>query len=496
MQNNFDIIVIGSGIAGLNFALQASHFGQVAIITKTNLSSGNSLLAQGGVAAVMMPPDNFKKHIDDTMRAGCFLNNKKAVKIMIENAPQEINRLISWGVNFDKEDNKLDLAKEGAHSEKRIVHTKDTTGRSIENTLVKLVKINKNIKIFTHRTAISLLVKNKECFGVKVWNSKNKKIENFIAKATVLSTGGLAQIYNRNCNSPGAIGDGIVMANQAGAKTKDLEFIQFHPTALSLKNRPTFLLSEALRGAGAIIKNHKNKAIMEKLHAQKDLAPRDIVSRALYQSLKNGAVFLDMRHKNKKFLLKHFPYIYNRLKKYGLKMEKELIPIAPAAHYTCGGIETNTFGQTNIKNLLAIGEVACTGVHGANRLASNSLLECLVFSSRAAKIIKKVLLKNKKKQKIKFAPIKYRLFPTPDFLIKKIKYIMWEKVGIIRKKTDLQNALEELQQIREKIAIFTKNGWNEKLNKLENICDAAILVTTAAKKRKKSVGAHYLTTIQ
>jgi len=496
MSHNFDYLVIGSGIAGLNFALHASKNGRVAIITKDKIAESNSKLAQGGIAVVWDKEDNFKKHVADTLKAGCYLNDKKAVTTLVKEGPQRIKDLINLGVNFDKIGSNYSLTQEGAHSARRIVHVKDNTGKAVEKTLLSLARKNKNIKFFENEQAIDLIIKNKKCLGLSSLNVKNNKINIFEGHTTVLATGGAGQVYSRNCNSPIATGDGIAIAQRAGAKIKDLEFIQFHPTALNKKNAPTFLLSESLRGEGAILINKKGEAFMKKYHKLKDLAPRDIVARAVFQELKYGPVFLDIRHRGKKYLTQRFPYIYKNLLKYNLKLEKNLVPISPAAHYTCGGVQTDLNGKTSIKNLYAIGEVACTGVHGANRLASNSLLECLVFSYRAAESTTHFM----KKYSIFYIPYSsrntYHVTRNKKMMTSKIKKhiqnLMWHNVGIIRQEKKLKKTLQTLNKYDTNIKKILKNGINKEALELQNLCQVAILITEASLKRKKSVGAHYL----
>ncbi len=429
-----DFLVIGSGIAGLNFALQAAQYGKVGIVTKKELMESNSNYAQGGIAAVLDKNDNFEKHITDTLKAGCYLNDKKAVETMVRQAPREIKRLLDIGVGFAREQNQLSLTQEGGHSKKRIAHAKDATGKEIERALIYQVRHHKNIAIFESHFALDLIIQNNKCVGAGVLNDKNKP-EIFLSKATILATGGAGQVYKRNSNPKIATGDGIAMAHRAGAKIRDMEFIQFHPTALAKHGKPAFLLSETLRGEGGGLKNKHGQTFMKKYHPLKELAPRDIVARAIFSELKNGPIYLDIRHKGVEFIKQRFPYIYNELWWYGIKMENDLIPVAPAAHFVCGGVHTNLNGETNIPGLFAFGEVAHTGVHGANRLASNSLLECMVFSSRTIKSAVKYI-KKQKMPHIKINSLKILKSPqNPCNQCKKtIQNIMWANVGIVREK--------------------------------------------------------------
>jgi L-aspartate oxidase len=481
-MKNYDYIVVGSGIAGLNFAINAAKKGKVLIVTKKKIIESTTNYAQGGIAGVMDQLDNFDKHIKDTLNAGAYHNNKKAVEYMVKNAPFQITKLLNFGVPFAKKDNKLLLAKEGGHSERRIAYVGDHTGNAIEKTLIRNVKNNKNIDIWENSFAIDLLVKNNVCYGLKVL--KNQKVDSVYAGAVVLATGGLGQIYKFTTNPKISTGDGVAMAARAGAKLEDLEFIQFHPTALTIKNKKRFLLSEALRGEGALLINSKGERFMKKYDKRKELAPRDIVARAIYNELKNGRVFLDISHKDATYLKKRFPTIYEEVKKKGMDITKEPIPVSPAAHYSCGGIKVNLKGQTSIRNLYAFGETACTGVHGANRLASNSLLEAIVFSSNVPKINI-----NKKFSSFNDKNTKSRNIEVNSNILKNIKNSMWQNVGIIREKKNLLKTYNELIKLKK---TFILNKFTVKNLETRNILDCAIEITNAALKRKKSLGCHYV----
>lgn len=414
-----DFLVIGSGIAGLNFALNASKIGKVIVITKKTLQKSNTWYAQGGIAAVLSEIDNFEKHIKDTMKAGHYKNNRKAVEFLVKNAPKAIEKLLELGVKFDLKKNiskqisknisnlnNLELGREGGHSENRIVHVGDLTGQAIEKILVKKLKEKakkkENIEFYENCFAIDLILeKNLKCLGVEAIlknlnSSKDQQKEQniiFLAEKTILCTGGSGQVFQTTTNPTIATGDGLAMAIRAGAKIQDLEHYQFHPTALDIKKEnPLFLISEAVRGEGAILVNQKGERFMKNQHPQKDLAPRDIVTQAIIDQQSQGnKVFLKFKENQftKKELQKRFPQIFKKLQEYKIDLSKDLIPVTPAAHYQCGGIKTNLKGETSIKNLYAFGEVACTGVHGANRLASNSLLEALVFSNEILKTFNK-----------------------------------------------------------------------------------------------------------
>jgi L-aspartate oxidase len=491
MTNRYDFLVIGSGIAGLNFAIEAAKHGKVAIVTKKELMESNSNYAQGGIAAVLDKYDSFDKHIKDTLKAGCDLNNKKAVEIMIKQAPKAIKRLIKLGVGFSKTKEDLSLTKEGGHSARRIAHAHDATGKEIERALIHQVRHNDNISIFESHLAFELITNDNQCHGALVLDTEDNKILTFNSKATILATGGSGQVYLRNSNPKIATGDGIAMAYEAGAEIQDMEFFQFHPTALDKKNKPAFLISEALRGESAILRNSKKQKFMNKYHKLADLAPRDIVARAIYNESKDGQVYLDIRHKGAKYIKERFPYIYDQLWWYDIKMDKDLIPVSPAAHFLCGGVHTDLQGRTNIPGLFAFGEVAHTGVHGANRLASNSLLECMVFSSRAVNsaknYVRKLQVTSYKLQKI---PKTNK--PKTNTYKKEIQKKMWENVGIIREPKKLESTFEKLVRIERKIHDVYNKGINREIIELKNLCITAILITKAALEREKSVGTHYI----
>lgn len=492
-----DFLVIGSGIAGLNFALRASKYGKVIVVTKKEIMESNTNYAQGGIAAVISKDDSFASHIRDTLKTGCGLCDKKAVNVLVKNAPKEISELIELGINFNLCNGKLCLSKEGGHSENRIVYATDKTGNAVEEILVKNARKNRNIEVYENHLAIKLILKDKKCIGCVVLDKKNNKTKNIFSKVTVLATGGICQIYQHTSNPEIATGDGIAIAYRAGACLKDMEFVQFHPTVLNKKiNSKNFLISETVRGEGGILKNSKNIAFMEKYHKLKDLAPRDTVARAVTAELKKGHVYIDISHKGKDFIKKRFPSIYKNCLKHGIDITKEPIPITPAAHFLCGGIKTDTYGNTNIKALFALGETACTQVHGANRLASNSLLESLVFSSRAAEASKKYL---KNKIAIENADLNNRIKINKNSEIKKLENlktklqkIMWDNVGIIRKEKKLEHALEKIKTMEKQEKKIESKGISEKIIELRNMILAAKIITKAALMRKESRGTHYI----
>ncbi|HAZ28366.1 MAG TPA: L-aspartate oxidase [Candidatus Magasanikbacteria bacterium] len=500
----YDFLVIGSGIAGLNFALQASRYGTVAIVTKKELMESNSNYAQGGIAAVLDARDSFEHHVNDTLVAGCFLNDQKAVAIMVRQAPQEIRRLIALGVGFNREENRLCLTQEGGHSARRIAHVQDATGKEIERALIHNIRKHKKIETCESHAAFDLILTKGACRGALVFDEETQTIIPFFAKATILATGGAGQAYERNCNPKIATGDGIAIAARAGAAIQDMEFMQFHPTALAKKGKPAFLISETVRGEGGILLNAKRKPFMKRYHPKKELAPRDIVSRAIFTELKHGPVFLDIRHKGSRYIKKRFPYIYNQLWWFGIRMDKDLIPIAPAAHYTCGGIHTTAEGETSIPGLFAFGEVAHTGVHGANRLASNSLLECMVFSSRALSSAKKYLRHQTPaclgeagyESRIKKIPIRKKMTPATNKKItaykKNIQTLMWKHVGIVRQEKKMKQTLQKLKKMEPAIEELFRTGITADMLELRSLHTVASLITAAALQRKESVGCHFV----
>lgn len=485
-----DFLVIGSGIAGLNFALKSAKYGKVAIITKKDIIESNTNYAQGGIAAVLGKYDSYKKHINDTLRVGCYLNNKKAVEVMVKNAPKEVNQLINLGVGFDRYKGSLSLTKEGGHSKRRIVHVRDITGRIIEETLVFHARNNKNIQIFEKHIAVDLIKQNNRCIGAQVLDSINKVIKRFSSKVTVIATGGLCQVYKNTSNPKIATGDGVAMAYRANAVIEDIEFVQFHPTGLNKKGYDHFLISETVRGEGALLINSKGQRFMTKYHKLKELAPRDIVTRAILKELKKGPVYIDMRNSKSAFLRKRFPTIYKRCYDYGIDITKHLIPIAPVAHYSCGGIKTNTYGETNVKGLFAFGEVTCSGVHGANRLASNSLLESIVFSSRGIKKSKKYL-----KNKIKVKDFKktsiVKLPRKVNALKHRLQKIMWDYAGIIKSVKNCRYALKKINDIEKKSNKMLSKGINYQLIELRNMVIVSKLIINVSLTRKESRGVFY-----
>lgn len=479
----YDYIIIGSGLAGLSCALEAAKKGTVLVVTKANLDDSSSWVAQGGIAAVLSQNDSFRKHIEDTITVGGGTNDRKTVEFIVKHAPKAIHRLTRLGVAFAKNRmGQFELKLEAGHSANRIAHIGDFTGREIKENLDKQVLKNKKITVIQKAFASDLLVKKGICYGVRIIEKRN--FRNISGKKVIIAAGGAGQIYKKTTNPRIATGDGIAMAARAGAKIEGMEFIQFHPTALDRNLSPLFLLSETLRGEGAHLLNKKGERFMLGSHKLAELAPRDILSRKIAEEEKSGQIFLDIRHIKYSYLKKKFPKIIAKLSTLKINPSKSLIPVTSAAHYTCGGIETNIKGETSIKNLYAFGESAHTGLHGANRLASNSLLEALVMS---VQIIYSALPRT-------FSPPS---FPLPTYkkqasthnLRKKIQNIMWKNVGITRTPEGLKKAIHELSAMKR----ILPPASNKDSCETRNILEVALLIASSALKRKKSIGTHYIT---
>ncbi len=487
-----DYLVVGSGIAGLNFALKATKYGRVTVVTKKEIIESNTNLAQGGIAAATRKDDSVQLHINDTLKVGCGLSNKRVVEILAESGPEAIRNLISFGVNFDKENNELHLTTEGGHSMARVLHSGDSTGREIEQAMTESIRENRNIEVFENCFAIDLIIKNAECIGAKILDIKKREIIDIFARATVLATGGIGYVYQNTTNPEIATGDGIAMALRAGARIEDMEFVQFHPTTLNKSGAPHFLISEALRGEGAILVNEKGERFMVDYDSMGELAPRDIISRTIFNELKKGSVYLDIRHKNESFVLDRFSMIHQECLKYGIDITKDLIPVSPAAHYICGGIKTNEYGETTLANLLAFGECACTEVHGANRLASNSLLESVVFSSlgaqKATRYLKNEIGAPPQQKETAFSNIENQELKDINAELRKA---MWSYVGIIRTEENMRLMLRKLENLNRRLDALGGNCVNTRFLELKNMVTVANLITKAAHIRKESRGTHY-----
>ncbi len=513
MSKETDFLVIGSGIAGLMYALKVAKFGKVCLVTKSKIDDTNTNYAQGGIATVTYKPDSKKKHIEDTLKAGDGLCNKDVVEMVVSEGREMVEKLIEYGTKFDtKPDGDFDLAKEGGHSENRILHYKDKTGFEIQRALVEKIKSCPNIEILENHFAIDLLTQHQmgyavirektkiECYGAYVLNNKTNEIDTILSKITYIATGGIGNIYHTTTNPEIATGDGIAMVYRAKGIIENMEFVQFHPTALyNLKERPSFLITEAIRGFGAKLLTFDGKCFMQKYDVRKELASRDIVARAIDNEMKiSGSeyVYLDCTNISKEDLEGHFPNIYKKCLETGIDITKDYIPVVPAAHYLCGGIKVNKKGRTSIKNLYAGGEVAATGLHGANRLASNSLLEAVVYANISAKISAKKIGKIKINNEIPnwndegTNDLEEMILITQEF--KELQQIMSNYVGIVRSNLRLKRAMSRLEILnRETEKQYNKSKVSFKICRLRNAINVAYLIIEMAAKRKESRGLHY-----
>lgn len=484
-----DCLVIGSGVSGLICALEVAKKKDVILVTKKEIMESNTNYAQGGIAAVISKQDSFRRHISDTLTTGDGLSDKKIAELVVRQAPRVIQQLIDMGAGFNQIEGKLHLGREGGHSSNRIVHARDATGKEIERALVANVRKNSRILVMEHTTVIDLLIQNQACNAVTLQRLDENESCLVRAKNVVIATGSAGQVYERTTNPKIATGDGIAMAALAGARLENMEFVQFHPTTLNKAGCPHYLISEAVRGEGARLINSTGKRFMKQYHPLGELAPRDIVSRAILTEEKNGKVYLDLTDKSKDFIKNRFPNIYYTLWWYNLKIDKDPIPVTPAAHYFCGGIKTDINAETSITGLYAIGEVASTGLHGANRLASNSLLESIVFAKQAAKHILKKRSKDLKPQKYEMP--KLTKSDKEDQYAGQIRKIMWKNVGIIRNKTGLRKAQKQISRIYKKNKISAKSGYNNYRLTTRNMAISALLIIESALRRKESRGTHY-----
>ncbi len=515
-----DFLVIGSGIAGLTYALKVAKDcpdKKITILTKTQSDETNTKYAQGGIAGVMdLSHDSFSKHIEDTLIAGDGLCNKHVVEIVVKEGVQRINEIIEWGAEFDKEpDGDFKLGKEGGHSESRILHHKDVTGKEMERALLAAIKNCSNIQLISHCFVLDIITQHHlgflvtkstpdiECYGVYVLDLSTNKIEKIVAKITLLAAGGNGQVYRSTTNPAIATGDGVAMVYRAKGRIENMEFIQFHPTALyepGVRGQ-SFLITEAVRGDGAILRNNKGEAFMERYDSRKDLAPRDIVARAIDSEMKiNGTehVFLDCTHMDHEKFVEHFPNIYAKCLSIGIDVSKNMIPVSPAAHYSCGGVKTDEWGHTSINNLFAAGECASTGLHGANRLASNSLLEAMVFAHRSYLVAVKKINDIHFNDKVPDWNAAGTTAPNEMILItqslKELKLLMSDYVGIVRNNERLQRANRRLDLLHiETEALYQRTEVSPQLCELRNMITVAYLIVKSAELRKESRGLHYNT---
>jgi L-aspartate oxidase len=510
-----DFLVVGSGIAGLNFALKAAEHGKVLIVTKANADESNTKYAQGGVAVVVDKEDSFDKHIQDTLIAGDGLCDKSIVEIVVKEGPDRIREIISYGTNFDKTNQGMfDLAKEGGHSEHRVLHYKDITGFEIERALLEKIRNHPNIQLFTHYFAIELITQHHlgkyvdrrsgdlACYGIYALNTLTHSVEKILSKMTLMATGGAGHVYATTTNPVIATGDGVAMVYRAKGKVRNMEFIQFHPTALyNPGDYPSFLVSEAVRGFGGVLKTVAGREFMQDYDPRGSLAPRDVVARAIDSEIKKSGedfVYLDVRHRSKEDLLSHFPNIYARCLSIGIDMKKDMIPVTPAAHYMCGGIMINEFGQSSIKKLYACGECSSTGLHGANRLASNSLLEATVFAHRiyehAVSSIGTALVP----ENVPEWDETDTQLSNEDILVthnlRETQKIMSDYVGIVRSDFRLERAIRRLGLLYEETeSFYKKTKLSVKLCELRNVIQTAYIIIKSARLRKESRGLHYTT---
>ncbi len=509
-----DYLVVGTGIAGLSIALEAAETSSVLLVTKSTLSETNTRYAQGGIAAVVSPDDSVGEHIADTLNTGYGLCDNKAVTTLAQNGFDAIRRLVDWGVDFTTSEqsdawNHLDLGREGGHTKHRIIHAYDQTGLAMQEALVQKVLNTPNITILENHTMVELITEHQlenpevssHCFGAYLFHRKQSCVIPALACHTVLATGGIGEIYLHTTNPSVATGDGIAAAWRAGAEVADMEFIQFHPTTLYHADADSFLISEALRGHGAILRNSAGEEFMNTQHPMKSLAPRDVVARAIDREVKisgEPCVFLDIRHNDADNTRKNFPKIYEKCLSFGIDITKDLIPVVPASHYSCGGIKVDLNGKSSLAGLYACGEVSCTGVHGANRLASNSLLEAVVF---AHEIVKNIAHENPPCYQVEPTPIKSWDDSNTDFakewvLIShnrdEIQKIMWDYVGIVRTDERLKRALKRIKLIVEEIELFyRKTTICTSILELRNMATTAELIIQSALLRKESRGLHF-----
>ncbi|HCN85098.1 MAG TPA: L-aspartate oxidase [Sphingobacteriaceae bacterium] len=510
-----DFLVVGSGIAGLSFALKAAKHGKVLIVTKANEDESNTKYAQGGVAVVVDKEDSFDKHIEDTLIAGDGLCDKKIVEIVVKEGPERIQEIIDYGTNFDKTNRGMyDLAKEGGHSEHRVLHYKDITGFEIERALLEQIHKDPNIEILTHFFAIELITQHHlgilvgknstdiTCYGVYALDTRDNSVEKILARTTVMASGGAGHIYSNTTNPVIATGDGLAMIYRAKGKVRNMEFIQFHPTALYNPGEyPSFLISEAVRGFGGVLKTRDGKEFMQMYDPRKSLASRDIVARAIDSELKKSGddfVYLDVSHRSKEDILSHFPNIYAKCLSIGIDMTKDMIPVTPAAHYMCGGILVNEYGRSSIQRLYACGECSSTGLHGANRLASNSLLEATVFADRIYKDAAANFAAYNLPDNIPEWDETNTQLLNEDILVthnlRETQKVMSDYVGIVRSDFRLDRAMRRLGLIYEETESFYKETkLSVKLCELRNVIQSAYLVIKSAMLRKESRGLHYTT---
>jgi L-aspartate oxidase len=510
-MKQYDFVVIGSGIAGLTFALKAAKYGSVAVVTKRKGADSNTAWAQGGIACVTSDEDSFELHVRDTLEAGAGLCDENVVRTIVTEAPARIQNLVELGLHFDEREvsghREFDLGREGGHSKRRVLHVRDVTGKEIENVLLRELDRQSHVDLLENHMAVDLITAAKlglaaedRCLGVYILDEKTGEVETIRSDRVVLATGGCGKVYLYTTNPDIATGDGVAMAWRAGASIANMEFVQFHPTCLFHPKAKSFLISEAVRGEGGILRNNRGQDFMKRYDPRGSLAPRDIVARAIDAEIKrSGAqcVFLDITDKPVEFLRERFPNIYETCLRFGIDMTKQPIPVVPAAHYQCGGIKTDVNGATSLAGLYAIGEVGCTGLHGANRLASNSLLEGLVVAHRAVESALRCR-SSRSQREIALPEWQSGNVQDVDELVviyhnwDEIRRLMWDYVGIVRTDKRLQRASARLRNLQREIREFY---WNFKVSvdllELRNLATVAALIVDSAFSRKESRGLHY-----
>lgn len=505
-SKEFDVLIIGSGAAGLTLALNLSKTSKVAVLSKSELKEGSTWYAQGGIAAVLDDKDSIESHVSDTLKAGAGLCVKETVEYTVRNSKAAIEWLLNLGVDFTRtaDSGDLHLTREGGHSHRRVIHSADATGKAIQTTLSAQTRAAKGVSIFEHHIAVDLIKQPEpgnskyRCVGAYVYNRITDTVEAFAAKTVVLATGGASKVYLYTSNPDGASGDGIAMAWRAGCRVGNMEFNQFHPTCLYHPKAKTFLITEALRGEGAILRLPDGTPFMERFHPLKELAPRDIVARAIDHEMKrlgSDCVYLDISHKPEEFIRSHFPTVYNTCLDFGIDITKEAIPVVPAAHYTCGGVVVNHNGETDLRNLYAVGETTFTGLHGANRMASNSLLECIVYAKSAAQSIEKRL------NSISMPALQpwdeSRVTDSDEDVVishnwDELRRFMWDYVGIVRTQKRLERATHRIKLLQREINdYYSHHIVGNDLIELRNLAMVAELIIRSATQRKESRGLHY-----
>ena len=513
MNIRTDFLVIGSGAAGLSYALKVANFGKVTLITKSTLEESNTSFAQGGISAVTYDPDSFEKHVQDTLVCGAGMCNEEVVRMIVREAPGQIAQLVCWGAEFDRNNKgRYDLAREGGHSEHRILHHKDATGAEIQRSLMQQVKAHANIEVLERHFAVDLITQHHlgkmvrryntdtECYGAYVLNLSTRQVRTFLARVTVLATGGTGNVYHTTTNPAVATGDGVAMVYRAKGVVENMAYVQFHPTALYTPGeRPSFLITEAMRGFGALLRTQDGKEFMQKYDDRGALAPRDVVARAIDNEMKTRGddfVYLDLTHKPADEIVRHFPNIHKKCLSVGVDITKDFIPVAPAAHYMCGGVRVNMSGLSSIRNLYAIGETSCTGLHGANRLASNSLIEAVVYADKAAQHSLQSVKGIAFRENIPDWDYEGTSHPEEMVLVtqsyREVQQIMSYYVGIVRSNIRLERAFARLGIIhRETEQLYRTSTLTQNLCELRNLIQIGYLIIKEANALRESRGLHY-----